>query len=460
MSGGGDRASGRRLDGREAGVLARLALPIVMARIGLTLMLVVDNMIVGHFGTAALASFALGLVLVQTMQTVGLGLLMGGMVEISAAFGRGDMAECGRIWRRSLLYAAVIGLAFVVVAHQAPAIFAALGQAPELAASAGHISALIGWSLPPMLIYIASIGLLEATGYPYVGVVMLALANVLNLVLNLVLVDGAAAMGAEGAALATLIARLVLAAGTVGYIVFLMRERASLGRPSWRDHAWSAGRHQRRIGYAEGMSMGIESGSFSALTLFAGQMGAVELAAYTVAININMMLFMPAVGVGGAAAVRVAQARGRHDGPGMARSGTTGLAVFAALMLTVALLFLAVPEAVTALYTADPALAVVAVPIVALIGFLALIDGAQRVVANILRGYGETWLPTTSHLFSYVAVMVPAAWMLGVHFGLGARGLIAAIAFASVVATALLLFRFRQLAARPQFNEEVTWASF
>ncbi|MDD3446133.1 MAG: MATE family efflux transporter [Zavarzinia sp.] len=446
-------------------MLTRLALPIVMARIGLTLMLVVDNMVVGHFGTEALAGFALGLVLVQTLQTVGLGLLMGGMVEISAAYGRGDVGECGRIWRRSLLYALVVGAAFVALAHQAPWLFRLLGQTPELAAAAGGIAGLLGWSLPPMLVYIASIALLESTGRPYVGVVMLALANLLNLVLNLVLVDGAfgiAAQGAGGAALATLIARLVLAGGTIAYILCLMPGRAGLGRARLSDHAWGDGRRQRRIGYAEGMSMGIESGSFALLTVFAGQMGAVQLAAYTIAININMMLFMPAVGIGGAAAVRVAQARGRFDGAGMARSGTTGLVVFAGLMLAVALALLVMPGALTALYTADPALAAVVAPIVAGIGFLALIDGAQRVVASILRGYGETWLPTTSHLVSYVAVMVPLAWALGPRGGLGAPGLILAIAIASVVATGLLLIRFRQLAARPLLSpneQEATWAS-
>ncbi|MCF4166295.1 MATE family efflux transporter [Zavarzinia compransoris] len=458
-------AGGRRLDGREAGLLARLALPIVMARIGLTLMLVVDNMVVGHYGTDALASFSLGLVLVHTMQTIGLGLLMGGMVEISAAYGRRDMAECGRIWRRALLYALVVGGLGIVIAYQAHGIFLALGQGVALADAAAHISALFAWSLPPMLCYIATIGLLESTGRPYVGVVMLAIANVVNLLLNFVLVDGALGFepqGAEGAALATLIARLVLAAGTILYVVWVMPGRRGLGRPSLADHRWADGTRQRRIGYAEGMSMGIESGSFALLTLFAGRMGAVELAAYTIAININMMLFMPAVGVGGAAAVRVAQARGRRDGEGMARSGVTGLAVFSGLMLAVALGFMCVPGLISALYTADPALAAVCVPIVAVIGFVALIDGAQRVVANILRGYGEAWLPTTSHLVSYVVVMVPLAWWLGVHFALGARGLIGAIVLASMVSTGLLIFRFRHLAARPPFptdEQEVSWAS-
>ncbi|MCW0180825.1 MAG: MATE family efflux transporter [Zavarzinia sp.] len=433
--------------------LTRLALPIIMARIGLTLMLVADNMIVGHFGAGPLAAFALGLMLVQTGQMLGLGLLMGSAVEMAAAFGRDALDEVGRIWRRAIAYAVVIGLAGVALSHAAPAIFIALGQEPGLAASAGEIAALFGWSLPPVLIYIASIGLLEATGRPYVGVVLLLVANLVNLGLGLLLGQGGLglpALGAFGVTMATLAARLLLAGGALAYILLLMPGRRSLGRPRWSDHRWADGRRQRRIGYAEGLSLGIESGAFAAMTLFAGWAGAVQLAAYTIAINLNMLMFMVAVGIGGAAAVQVSRARGRGDRAAMARSAATALLIYTGVMLLVGLAFVALPERFAGFYTGDAALLAVTIPVVAGIGFLSLIDGAQRVVANILRGYGDTWLPTASHLFAYVVVMVPAGHLLALRLGLGAGGLVLAIALASVVATGLLLARLARLKRRPR----------
>lgn len=435
----------------EAGALTRLALPIIMARIGLTLMLVADNMIVGHFGAGPLAAFALGLMLVQTSQMLGLGLLMGSAVEMAAAFGRDALDEVGRIWRRAIAYALIIGLAGVVLSHAAPAIFLALGQEPGLAASAGDIAALFGWSLPPVLVYVASIGLLEATGRPYVGVVLLLVANLVNLSLGLLFGHGGLglpALGAFGVTLATLIARVLLAGGALAYILLLMPGRQALGRPAWSDHRWADGRRQRRIGYAEGLSLGIESGAFASMTLFAGWAGALQLAAYTIAINLNMLMFMVAVGIGGAAAVRVSQARGRDDADAMARAAATALLLYAGVMVQVGLAFVGLPGLFTGFYTDEADLLAVAVPVVAGIGFLSLIDGAQRVVANILRGYGDTWLPTASHLFAYVAVMVPAGYALSLGLGLGAGGLILAIALASVLATGLLLARLVQLKNR------------
>lgn len=449
----------------EAAALTRLALPIIMARIGLTLMLVVDNMMVGHYGTADLAEFSLGLTLVHTMQTVGLGLLLGGMVEISGAFGRGDLAACGRIWRRSVGYALIIGAMGLVLTLGAETLFIALGQGPDLAARAAHITAIFAWSLPPMLVYLATIMLLESIGRPYVGVWLLMGANVVNLVLNQVLVYGLFDMpglGGVGAAWATLIARLCLAAGAIAYVLWLLPERAALGRACLSDHAWRPGARQRRIGYAEGLSMGMESGAFAIMVVFAGQAGAIELAAYSVAINLNMLLFMLAVGVGGASAVRVAQAYGRQDAAGMARTGWSGVGVYTGLMTVVSVVFLVIPQAITALYTSDPALTQATRPLVALVGLMVLIDGAQRVVANILRGYGEAWLPTTSHLIAYIVVMTPLGYYLGTMLGQGAMGLILAIIIASVIATVLLFSRFIWLAARSPFNNskvEGTWAS-
>lgn len=441
-----------RADRREAVALARLSLPIIIARIGLTLMLVADNMIVGHFGTGPLAAFALGLMLVQTLQMLGLGLLMGSAVEMAAAFGRDALDEVGRIWRRALAHALVIGGLGALLSLAAPSVFVLLGQEPALATAAGEIAALFGWSLPPVLVYIATVGLLEATGRPYVGVVLLLAANLVNLGLGLWLGHGGLglpALGAFGVTMATLAARLLLAGGALAYVFLLMPGRRSLGGPRWSDHRWADGRRQRRIGYAEGLSLGIESGAFAAMTLFAGRAGAAQLAAYTIAINLNMLMFMVAVGIGGAAAVRVSQGRGRGDPAAMARSAATALLVYAGVMLLVGFAFLALPDLFAGFYSGDAGLLAVTVPVVAGIGFLSLIDGAQRVVANILRGYGDTWAPTASHLFAYVVVMVPAGHLLALRLGLGAGGLVLAIAIASVVATGLLLARLSRLKRRP-----------
>lgn len=436
--------------GPVAAELVRLALPITATRLGITLMLVADNIVLGHYGTDALAVYGLSLMIVHTVQNIGVGLLMGGLIEISSAVGRREFGAAGSAFRRSLAYAVAIGLAGLVVSVALRPLFTASSLSPELVAEAGRVAVILGASLVPMLVLLASVMLFEALGRPLVAFVVLLGGNAVNIALDLVLVFGlwGPALGAEGAAWATLLARTAMAVAALFYIIRLMPERMALGRPTLAEHAWSAGRSQRRLGTAEGVSMGIESGSFAAMTLFASRMGAVELAAYSILVNIMMVLFTVAVGIGSAVAVSVARAHGAASAATMALVARTGFSLFVGLTLVVALAMLLWSDGVTRLYTGDPALAAVAAPLVGILGFVFLVDGAQRVVGNALRGYGEAWWPTLSHLFSYVVVMIPLGFALGLVMGLGTAGLLGAIAVASVVASGLLMSRFVWLSGR------------
>ncbi len=437
-------------DGSVRELLA-LALPITATRLGITMMLVVDHMVVGHAGTADLAAWALALMLVHTAQNVGLGLLIGGLVEISAALGARDAAGAGAAYRRSLVYAVAIGVLGCLASLFLSPLFAGADLSPAVRAEAERIVLVLGVSLVPMLVFLASVMLLEALGRPWVALWILIAGNGVNLLLDLVLVFGlwGPALGGEGAAWATLAARIAMAAAALLYVARLLPERAGLGAPSLAEHAWGRGRRQRRLGYAEGASMGIESGSFAAMTFFASRMGAVELAAYSILVNILMFLFTIAVGVGSALAVLVARARGAASPERMARTARRGFVLFVGITLPMAFAMLSGAGAIAGLYTADPALVAVATPLVAVLGFVFVLDGAQRVVGNALRGYGEAWWPTASHLFSYVVVMMPLGWLLGLSMAGGAAGLLVAIAIASVVASALLFARFVFLSSRP-----------
>ena len=61
-------------------------------------------------------------------------------------------------------------------------------------------------------------------------------------------------------------------------------------------------------------------------------------------------------------------------------------------------------------------------------------DGLQAVVATMLRAQEVVWPSTIIQLLSYICVMVPSAWYLGLVRGGGAEGVMWGIVFGSVVA--------------------------
>ena len=72
------------------------------------------------------------------------------------------------------------------------------------------------------------------------------------------------------------------------------------------------GRIIRRLGLPMGLGQGVESAAFSSMTFFAGMIGTATLAAHQTTMTVMAMVYMNAVGLGGAASIRVGNAVGRR----------------------------------------------------------------------------------------------------------------------------------------------------
>jgi MATE family multidrug resistance protein len=96
-------------------------------------------------------------------------------------------------------------------------------------------------------------------------------------------------------------------------------------------------------------------------------------------------------------------------------------------------------------YTGDAATLALAVPAVALSALMFVPDALQVVCAQALRARGDVWMPTITHLASYVVVMAPLAWFLALPMKLGLAGIVWAVIAASFLSAGLLLTRFWRL---------------
>ena len=70
------------------------------------------------------------------------------------------------------------------------------------------------------------------------------------------------------------------------------------------------------------------------------------------------------------------------------------------------------------------------------------------VAAQALRARGDVWVPTVTHLTSYMVVMAPLAWFLAIPLKHGVNGMVWAVIIASVISCGLLLARFWALSRR------------
>ena len=144
-------------------------------------------------------------------------------------------------------------------------------------------------------------------------------ANLVNLGLSWLLIGGRLGfpeLGAPGAALG----RDARPRGrwSPGLLVWMLRlpEFAAFRgrRPRlWGPGGWAAGAEMRRIGIAGGAAYFFETVAFAAMAQAAGLLGAEALAAYTILHNVETTVFMIALGLSVASAVRIGQAAGAGD---------------------------------------------------------------------------------------------------------------------------------------------------
>jgi MATE family multidrug resistance protein len=75
-------------------------------------------------------------------------------------------------------------------------------------------------------------------------------------------------------------------------------------------------------------------------------------------------------------------------------------------------------------------------------------DGLQVVGSQSLRAQNDIWMPTVTHLASYLFVMMPAGYLFAITMGLGVNGIVWAVIVASLMSASLLWGRFLWITRR------------
>lgn len=429
--------------------LLHLAWPVVLARIGIMTMGLTDVIVVGNYSGIELAYSSLALAPTAIIVTTAVGLMMGVQVMTARLIGEGRRGEVGGVLRRGVVYSMQIGFASMVgLILIGPWALKHMGLAPGLGEGASPVLVVFALSMPGYLVSVAAQFFLEALHRPRAGMWAMWIANGLNLALNLLLVPDILGLGMDGAvasAWATFFARTSLAVFLLVYIVRLPEARAlGVFRRPERNRADE--REQRKVGYGAGSSYFIEVGAFAAMTFIAGQLGAVETAAWAIVLNVSAIVFMVPMGLSAATAVLVGRAYGARDGRGVLRAGLVGIGVVIALTLAVALFVWPGAPLIASAYNRDPELLAVVIPALVLTTLFFVADGIQVVSASANRAAGDVWWPTIMHFAAYSLIMMPLGWWWAHQIGVD--GLVWAVIVASLVSSALLTGRFVRVARR------------
>src|SRR5687768_6809675 len=322
---------------------ASLALPVMLSRAGMVLMLTVDTAIVGHLAFAERGLSALGAAFIPlgTLQTVAVGLLIGVIVRTAQLDGAGKPEACGQVWRIGLLLALIIGGAYALFFANGVAILGGLlGQPVEVANDGGRVLRILGLSMPGILAFFACAHFLEGINQPVPPMLLMLGGNVVNAFLAFGLGRGEfglPAMGVEGVAIATAAVRWMLGIAAV-LLVLLTVDRRRYGITLRHTEGWDGIVPLLRLGVPLAAAIGLESACFNMIVNMSGWLGQVSLATMHATINFTSFVYMLTIGLATAAAVRVGNAVGRGDWRAAQHAGWFAVVLAGAVMAVVGVL--------------------------------------------------------------------------------------------------------------------------
>ncbi len=391
----------------------RLALPALGALAAEPLYILVDTAIVGHLGTPQLAALALAGALLTGTFTIFNFLTYGTTAQVARYHGAGREDVAGSMAAQGFWLATAIGtLLFVLgLALAVPAVHALGGShhTGSLAVLYLRIGAL---GLPFALIALAGQGYLRGISDLRTPLVIVVIANLVNIVLELLFVYGFD-WGLAGSAWGTVIAQAGMG---IAFTIELMRAPATTRRPRLELM-----RPLARVGsdiFVRTASLYV---SFLVASAVLARIGSASLAAHQIAFQLWAFIALILDSVAIAGQVMVGRMLGA-DRPDDAWDASVRMLWWSVLVgVLFALLMLALTEVLPRVFTSDPRVINRVHAIWPIFALMQPVNAIAFALDGILIGASDTRFLKWSMVFSALAVFAPIA-LLSLSFDWGIVG--------------------------------------
>ena len=332
----------RPCGGRE---VVLIAFPLVVSTISWTLMSFIDRIFLTWYSTDAMAAAIPAGAVSFSAICLPMGIASYVGTFVAQYNGSKQFEKMGPIvWQGVWLGVAAIPI-FAGLYFLAPQFFASVGHSPQVANYETMYFRTLQFGAASVVISSALSGFFS--GREETGVIMKvdAATSLLNIVLDYLWIFGYCGfpeMGIVGAGLATALSSWIRA--IIYLILMFRRDRdGTFGVRSGCRFDWSLMKRLIRFGGPNGLQLFVEMTAFSSYLLLVGKLGETELAATTLAFNVNQIAFVPLLGLGFAVSILVGNQIGRGRPDLASRATYTTLVLAVSYSVVMALLYWLVP---------------------------------------------------------------------------------------------------------------------
>lgn len=403
-------------EGREASLILRFSIPLVVGNIFQNLYTIVDSIIVGNFlGKEALGAVGASFPIIFTLISMVIGVGSGASTVVSQYFG----AKQFELVRRTIdtififflaasLLVTAIGIAF------SRHIFLLLQLPPEMLPEAVTY---LNIYLMGMFFFFGFSGItsvLRGMGDSKTPLYFMVISTLMNVLLDLLFVI-VFKLGIEGVALATVVAQ----AGAFFSAAWYLERKHPVIKLSFRKYIFDRDIFKScvRIGLPTGFQQSFVALGMMAIMGLVNTFGVNAVAAYTAAMRVDSFAKMPAITFSSALSTFVGQNVGafRED---RAKKGLRITLYFSlAYSVFVSVMIILFGDYLIQLFTTDPGVIAIGQDYLVIVSSFYLLLSVMFTITGFLRGAGATLVPMITTLMSLYLLRIPIAYLLSAKIG-------------------------------------------
>jgi len=444
----------------------KLAFPVMLGMISHTLVGLVDNLMVGQLGATELAAVSLG----NSFMFIAISLGIGFSTAITPLTAEADAADniqrARDTFKHGVVLCALLGIILLVGVLVAKPLMYSMNQPTEVVPLAMPYLTIVGFSLLPFIIFQAfkqfSDGLSMTKTPMYAGLI----ANVVNMVLNYLLIFGKFGfpkMGVEGAAIGTLVSRVIMVIVMLAFLRGNAKSKQIVQGVRFLILRSDMLKKIVSLGLPSAMQMFFEVAIFTAAIWLSGILGTNPQAANQIVLNLSAITFMVAMGLSVAATVRTGNQKGLQRYRELRRIAFSIFVLAFLISGGFAMVFVLGNQFFPELYLnandvadidTNAEVISIAAQLLIIAALFQISDGIQVTVLGALRGVQDVKIPTAITFIAYWLIGFPISFYLGLYTDFKSTGIWIGL-LAGLTASAVLLFlRFNYLTKQLILSKE------
>lgn len=426
----------------------KLAVPVMITQAGQIVVQLADNIMVGHLGTSQFA----GITFANSIYFVGMVFCIcftqGLIPHAGESFGKGDTERVKSLFFNSTILNIAVGILITVIMALIVPLMPKMGQDPDILVYAKEYYITMIATIIPIMAFFSVRNLSEGIGITKYAMYITIFSNFLNVLLNWILIYGkmgCPALGVQGAAIATLISRILMFILFV-FVIYRFPEFSKI--VDGLLHCKINGERIKEIFNTSlpiGMQGVVEITAFSISGIMVGWFGKTALAANQIALTMSNSSFTIAQGIGTAATIRVSHQLGEKRYKETKKAGHAAMHIAVLFMASAGVLYIIFRNVIPYIFTSDTEVALIAAQLLVAAAAFQVFDALQLTGLASLRGLKDVTFPLIFSIFAYYVISLFGGYLLGFVADFGIFGIWTGLIFGLMTSSMLYLFRFNKL---------------